>query len=54
MKHVSILIPRGAAALGCIEGAYRMFTQCNEFLLLRDRAALFDIQMVGISDESQV
>ncbi|MBO9152088.1 GlxA family transcriptional regulator [Chitinophaga sp. GCM10012297] len=54
MKHVSILIPRGAAALGCIEGAYRMFTQCNEFLVRRDRPALFDVQMVGISEEGQV
>ncbi len=44
MKHISILIPRGAAALGCIEGAYRMFTQCNDFLLRRDRPALFNVR----------
>ncbi len=54
MKHVSILIPRGAAALGCIEGAYRMFTQCNDFLVRRDKPALFQVQMVGISGEGQV
>ncbi len=40
--------------LGCIEGAFIMFTKANEFLASRGRQPLFDVQLVGLSREPQV
>jgi hypothetical protein len=40
MKHVSILVPRGAATLGTIEGSFIMFTKANEFLSSMGRQPL--------------
>jgi len=31
MKHISILVPKGAVALGCIEGPFILFNKVNEF-----------------------
>ena len=53
MKHISILIPRGAAAFGCIEGAYALFNKTNEFLENRRKPALFNTQLVGLTKETQ-
>jgi transcriptional regulator GlxA family with amidase domain len=54
MRHVSILVPKGAAALGCIEGSFILFTQANEFLAARGRQPLFMVQLVGLTEEAQV
>lgn len=53
MKHISILVPRGAVALGCIEGPFILFNKANEFLASMGKAQLFQVQLVGLSDESQ-
>lgn len=53
MKHISILVPRGAVALGCIEGPFILFNKANEFLASMGKAPLFQIQLVGLSEESQ-
>lgn len=53
MKHISILVPRGAVALGCIEGPFILFNKANEFLASMDKAPLFQVQLVGLSEESQ-
>jgi transcriptional regulator GlxA family with amidase domain len=53
MKHISILVPRGAVALGCIEGPFILFNKANEFLTAVGNAPLFQVQLVGLSDESQ-
>jgi transcriptional regulator GlxA family with amidase domain len=53
MKHVSILVPRGAAALGCIEGSFILFNKANEFLAMRGRAPLFQVQLVGLTGDAQ-
>jgi transcriptional regulator GlxA family with amidase domain len=53
MKHISILVPRGAVALGCIEGPFILFNKSNEFLASMDKAPLFQVQLVGLSEESQ-
>jgi transcriptional regulator GlxA family with amidase domain len=53
MKHISILVPRGAVALGCIEGPFILFNKANEFLTAVGKAPLFQVQLVGLSDESQ-
>jgi len=54
MKHVSILVPRGAAALGCIEGSFILFNKTNEFLAMRGRAPLFHVQLVGLTGDAQL
>lgn len=54
MKHVSILVPRGAASLGCIDGSFKAFTTANEFLISRGKEPLFDVQLVGVSKEGEV
>ena len=43
MKHVSILVPRGAASLGCIEGSFILFNKTNEFLERRGRPHQDDV-----------
>ena len=54
MKHVSILVPKGAAALGCIEGSFILFTKTNDFLAARGRPPLFKVQLVGLSSDAHV
>ncbi len=54
MRHVSILVPRGAATLGCIEGSFALFTKTNDFLAARGKPPLFNVQLVGITGEAQV
>jgi len=53
MKHVSILVPKGAAALGCIEGSFIAFNTVNNFLAERGQPPLFTVQLVGLSNEAQ-
>src|SRR5438105_5023865 len=53
MKNISILVPRGAAALGCIEGSYIGFNRANEVLQKMGKPPLFTIQLVGITNEPQ-
>ena len=53
-KNISILVPKGAAALSCIEGAFKAFTMVNEFLEARNRQPMFNVQLVGLSHEAQV
>lgn len=51
MKHISILVPRGAI-LGSLEGTRQIFTQVNEFLKARGESPLFNIQLIGLSRET--
>ncbi len=54
MKHISILVPRGAVALGCIEGPFILFNKANEFLSRMGKEPLFTVQLVGLTREAQV
>lgn len=54
MKNVSILVPRGAAALGCIEGSFIAFSRANEILVNSGKTPLFSVQLVGMDYEPQV
>ncbi|CAN5825127.1 helix-turn-helix domain-containing protein [soil metagenome] len=54
MKTISILVPRGAVALSCIEGSFIAFTKANDFLTAMGKEPLFKVQLVGISKEAQV
>jgi transcriptional regulator GlxA family with amidase domain len=54
MKNISILVPKGAAALSCIEGPYTLFTKANDFLENFGKPRLFNVQLVGLDKEPQV
>ncbi len=54
MKHISILVPKGAVALSCIEGSFIAFNQANEFLKSLGRSPMFDVQLVGLTKDDQV
>ncbi|SEW39100.1 GlxA family transcriptional regulator [Chitinophaga arvensicola] len=53
MKQISILVPKGAVALSCIEGSFVCFTKANDFLESLGRPPLFNVQLVGLSKEAQ-
>jgi transcriptional regulator GlxA family with amidase domain len=48
MKHISILVPKGAI-LGSLEGSRQLFTQVNQFMNARGADPLFKVQLVGLS-----
>ncbi|MFN2440327.1 MAG: GlxA family transcriptional regulator [Chitinophagaceae bacterium] len=51
MKHISILVPKGAI-LGSLEGSRQMFTQVNAFFNERGAPPLFKVQLVGLSKDT--
>lgn len=51
MKHISILVPKGAI-LGSLEGSRQLFTQVNAFLKMRGEQPLFNVQLVALSNET--
>ncbi|SRR5581483_6039612 len=51
MKNIAILVPRGAAAVGCIEGSYIGFARANEVLAGKGKPALFEMKLVGLTKE---
>ncbi len=54
MKHISILVPKGDVALSCIEGSFTLFNKVNDFLTSMGKQPLFQVQLVGLSNEAQV
>ncbi|MFZ4620592.1 MAG: GlxA family transcriptional regulator, partial [Bacteroidota bacterium] len=48
-KHISILVPDGAAVIGCIEGALKTFRIANAFLEGRGQQPMFTIQLVALT-----
>jgi len=54
MKHISILVPRGAVALSCIEGPFILFNKVNEISQGMGRQPLFNVQLVGLTKDTQV
>lgn len=51
MKHISILVPKGAI-LGSLEGSRQLFTQVNEFFKAKGAPPVFDVQLVGLTKET--
>jgi transcriptional regulator GlxA family with amidase domain len=51
MKHISILVPKGAI-LGSLEGTRQLFTQVNEFFKMKGAPPIFKVQLVGLSKET--
>lgn len=52
MKHVSIIIPQGHTSLVNIEGTHQILSEVNHLRTGLGKAPLFDIQMVGLSQET--
>src|SRR5262245_13302649 len=53
MKHISIIVPRGAI-LGSLEGTRQVFTQVNQFFAAQDAPPAFKVELVGIDKETMV
>ncbi len=51
MKHISILIPKGAI-LGSLEGSRQLLTQVNEFMKYRGAPPMFEVQLVGLTKQT--
>lgn len=54
IKNISILVPKGAVALGCIEGSFILFSRANDFLTRMGKPPLFHVQLIGMSADAQV
>ncbi|MCO4293326.1 helix-turn-helix domain-containing protein [Solitalea sp. MAHUQ-68] len=50
MKHISILVPKGAI-LGSLEGSRQLLTQVNEFFKAKGQDPIFKVQLIGLSKE---
>jgi transcriptional regulator GlxA family with amidase domain len=53
MKHISILIPKGAI-LGSLEGSRQLFTQVNQFFLSMGKEPAFKVELVGLEKETPI
>jgi transcriptional regulator GlxA family with amidase domain len=53
MKHISILVPRGAVALSTIEGPFIGFSKANDLLESMGKPPLFQVQLVGLTRDAQ-
>ena len=54
MKHVSIIVPQGQTILSSIVGPYKGFTGANHYMQSMGKNPVFDIHLVGLSDETQL
>lgn len=50
MKHISILVPKGAV-LGSVEGPRQVLTEVNKYLTSLGKPALFNVQLVGLAEK---
>ena len=53
MKHISILVPKGAI-LGSLEGSRQLFTQVNQFFLAMGKDPIFKVELVGLEKETLI
>lgn len=51
MKHISILVPKGAI-LGSLEGSRQLLTQVNHFFKDRGSDPIFHVELVGLHSET--
>lgn len=52
MKHISILVPKGAI-LGSLEGSRQLLTQVNDFFTQKGQQPMFNVQLVGLAEETK-
>ena len=48
MKHISILLPKEEAALGCIENPHKLYNQVNSLVQVLKQRLVYKVQLVGI------
>jgi transcriptional regulator GlxA family with amidase domain len=53
MKHISILVPKGAI-LGSLEGSRQLLTQVNQFFLSMGKEPVFNVELVGLTKNTPV
>ncbi|CAM3710370.1 GlxA family transcriptional regulator [Mucilaginibacter galii] len=53
MKHISILVPKGAI-LGSLEGSRQLLTQVNHFFAAKGQQPVFKVQLVGLADKTPI
>lgn len=53
MKHISILVPKGAI-LGSLEGSRQLLTQVNEFFRAQGKDPVFKVQLAGLEKETSL
>lgn len=53
MKHISILIPKGAI-LGSLEGSRQLLTQVNTFFKAEGAPPIFEVELVGLTRETSL
>ncbi|MEQ9289956.1 MAG: helix-turn-helix domain-containing protein [Cyclobacteriaceae bacterium] len=54
MKHISVIVPEGPVILSSVVGAYKLFGQVNNFLNAQGMPPFYEIQLVGLSKETQI
>ncbi len=54
MKHVSIIVPQGDSILSSIIGPFKALNAANDYLQKTGRGPMFDIHLVGLSDETKL
>lgn len=54
MKHISVIVPEGPAVLSSIVGVFKLFGQVNNFLAAQGMPASYEIQLVGLTRETQL
>lgn len=52
MKHISILVPKGAI-LASLEGSRQLLSQVNGFFMMRGEEPVFKVELVGVTPETQ-
>ena len=53
MKHISILVPKGAI-LGSLEGSRQLLTQVNHFFAAKGMPPIFKVQLVGLNTHTPI
>ncbi|MFB9864821.1 GlxA family transcriptional regulator [Rufibacter immobilis] len=54
MKHISLLIPEGDVSFSNLEATYKMFTKVNEALQRTGQEPLFQVQLVGLTQDARI
>tara|TARA_Y100001972_G_scaffold129087_1_gene194070 strand:+ start:4184 stop:5170 length:987 start_codon:yes stop_codon:yes gene_type:complete len=54
MKHISIIVPEGPVVLSSVVGAFKLFGQVNNFLVDHGSPPDYEIQLVGLKDETEL
>lgn len=53
MKHISIL-PLYDATLASIDSSHQLFSRVNDFMKYKGKPAFYDIEIVGLSEETKL